>query len=67
MWITNRQLIWDNMNGATWFMNEKEYVLDYILVNERAERRIKEARILDRDDVESYHAAIEVDIEWKMS
>ena len=22
--------IWDTMNGATWFINEKEYVLDYI-------------------------------------
>ena len=26
---------WEGMNESTWFMNDKEYTLDYILVNEK--------------------------------
>ena len=41
-------------------MNEKEYALDYVLVNGAAEGKVDKAMILDV--VESDHAAIEVDI-----
>ena len=50
---------WEGMNEPTWFMNDKEYTLDYILVNEKGYGCIREAGVMDTHEVvESDHAAV---------
>ena len=50
---------WEGMNEPTWFMNDKEYTLDYILVNEKGYGCIREAGVMDTNEVvESDHAAV---------
>ena len=55
------------MKGAAWSINEKEYTLDYVLVNEAVKGNVDKAMILDEVDVvEGDHAVIEVDIIWRV-
>ena len=55
------------MNGPTWFSENSEFTLDYICVDDCALKRVQSAYILEREEVvESDHAAIGVDVEWKV-
>ena len=55
------------MKGATWFSENSEFTLDYICVNDCALKCLESAYIPERGDVlESDHAAVGVDVEWKM-
>ena len=55
------------MNGPTWFSENSEFTLDYICVDDCALRSVQSAYILGREEVvESDHAAIGVDVEWKV-
>ena len=52
------------MNEATWYTEEKKFTLDYVCMDGRGLK--KGASILDLGEViESDHAAIRVEIEWK--
>ena len=66
--VDDMNCISESMKGATWFSaEEKEFTLDYICVNDCALKCIENAYILERGDVvESDHAAVGVDVEWKM-
>ena len=51
----------DELNGHTWSMNDKEYTLDHVCVNERGLQCVKGAKILDIEEVvESDHAALDI-------
>ena len=41
----------DELNGPTWFMNDKEYTLDYVCANERGLQCVKGAKILGIEEV----------------
>ena len=59
--------VWERMNGPTWFSENSEFTLDYICVDDCALRSVQSAYILGREEVvESDHAAIGVDVEWKV-
>ena len=59
--------IWESMQGAAWFSENSEFTLDYICVNDCALKCIESAYTLERGDVVgSDHAAVGVDVEWKM-
>ena len=59
--------LWECMKGVTWFSENSEFTLDYICVNDCALKCIESAYILERRDfVECDHAAVRVDVEWKM-
>ena len=51
--------VWDGLNEATWYTEEKKFTLDYVCMDVIAS-------MLDLGEViESDHAAITVEIEWK--
>ena len=59
--------VWERMNGPTWFSENSEFTLDYICVDDCALKSVQSAYILEREEVvESDHAAIGVDVEWKV-
>ena len=59
--------IMESLKGATRCSENSEFTLDYICVNDCALKCIQSAYILERGDVvESDHAAVGVDVEWKM-
>ena len=56
----------DELNGPAWFMNDKEYTLDYVCVNERGLQCVKGAKIFDIEEVvESDYADLDIYLEWK--
>ena len=59
--------VWERMNGPTWFSENSEFTLDYICVDDCVLKSVQSAYILEREEVvESDHAAIGVDVEWKV-
>ena len=65
--LPNLNCIWESMKDATCFFRNSEFTLDYICVNDCALKCIESAYILDRGDVvEIDHAAVRVDVDWKM-
>ena len=59
--------VWDSMKGATWFSENSEFTLDYVCVNDSALTCVESAYILERGEVvESDHAAVRVNVEWKV-
>ena len=67
---TNLQImncVWERMSGPTWFSENSEFTLDYIGVDDCALKSVQSAYILEREEVvESDHAAVGVDVEWKV-
>ena len=58
--------VWDGLNEATWYTEEKKFTLDNVCMDERGLKKVVSASIFDLGEViESYHAAIRVGIEWK--
>ena len=58
--------VWDWLNEATWYTEEKKFTLDYVYMDRRGMKKVVHASILDIGEViESDHAAIRVDIAWK--
>ena len=58
--------VWDGLNEATWYTEEKKFTLDYVCMDGRGLKKVVGASILDLGEViESDHAAIRVEIEWK--
>ena len=59
--------VWESMNGATWFSEKSEFTLDYIGVDDCALKWVKSASVLERREVVgSDHAAVGVNVEWKV-
>ena len=55
----------DELNDPTWFMNDKEYTLDYVCANERGLQCVKGAKILGIEEVvESDHAGLDLCLHW---
>ena len=53
--------------GPTWFSDNSGFTLDYICVDDCALKSVHSAYILEREEVvESDHAAIGVDVKWKV-
>ena len=58
--------VWDGLNEATWYTEEKKLTLDYVCIDGRGLMKVVGASILDLGEViESGHAAIRVEIDWK--
>ena len=58
--------VWDGLNEATWYTEENKFTLDYVCMDGRGMKKVVSASILDLGEViESDHAAIRVEIEWK--
>ena len=58
--------VWDGLNEATRFTEEKKFTLDYMCMDGRGMKKVVGASIPDlREVIESDHAAIRVEIEWK--
>ena len=58
--------VWDGLNEATWYTETKKFTLDYVCMDGRSMKKVVSASILDlREVIESGHAAIRVEIEWK--
>ena len=58
--------VWDGLNEATWYTEEKKFTLDYVCMDGRGLKKVVSASIFDLGEViESDHAAIRVEIEWK--
>ena len=56
--------VWDELNEATWYTEEKKFTLDYVCMDGRDMKKVVRASILDIGEViESDHAAIRVEIE----
>ena len=54
------------LNEATWYTDENKFTLKYVCMDGRGLKKVVCASILDIGEViESDHAAITVDIEWK--
>ena len=59
--------VWDSMKGATWFSENIVFTLDYVYVNDSALKCVESAYIPERGEaVESDHAALGVNVEWKV-
>ena len=59
--------VWESMKGATWFSEKNEFTWDYIGLDDWALKCVGSAYILERGDViESDHAAVWVNVEWKV-
>ena len=56
--------VWDWLNEATWYTEEKKFTLDYVCVDGRGMKKIVSASDLG-EVIESYRVAIKVEIEWK--
>ena len=57
---------WGGLNEATWYTEEKRFTLDYVCMDGRGLKKVVSASIIDLGEViESDHAAIRVEIEWK--
>ena len=57
--------VWERMNGHTWFSENSEFTLDYSCDDDCAQKSVRSAYILEREEVvQSDHAAIGVDVEW---
>ena len=58
--------VWNGLNEATWYTEENKFTLDYVCMDGRGLNNVVGASILDLGEViESDHAAIRVEIEWK--
>ena len=58
--------VWDGLNEAAWYTEEKKFTLDYVCMDGRGLKKVVGASILDLGEViESDHASIRVEIEWK--
>ena len=58
--------VWDVLNKATWYTEEKRFTLDCVCMDGRGLKKVVRVSILDLEEViESDHAAIRVEIEWK--
>ena len=58
--------VWDWLNEATCYTEENKLTLDYVCMDGRGLKKVVSANILDLAEViESDHAAIRVEIEWK--
>ena len=58
--------VWDGLNESTWYTEDKKFTLDYVCMDGRGMKKVVSASILDLGEViESDHAAIRVEIEWK--
>ena len=58
--------VWDGLNEATWYTEEKKFTLYYVCMDGRGMKKVVVASILNLGEViESDHAAIRVEIEWK--
>ena len=59
--------IWESMKGATWFSENSEFILDYIGADDVYYRVWRVHILLERGEVvESDHAAVGVNMEWKV-
>ena len=55
---------WEGMDEPTWYQGEREYRLDYILMNTKAVEKVKKASIWEKEEIiESDHCALMVDME----
>ena len=58
--------VWDGLNEATWYTEEKKFTLDYVCMDGRGHEESCGCQYTDLGEViESDHAAIRVEIEWK--
>ena len=58
--------VWDWLNEATWYTEEKKFTLNYVCMDGRGLKKVVGASIPDLEEViESDHATIRVEIEWK--
>ena len=58
--------VWDGLNEAIWYTEEKKFTLDYVCMDGRGMKKVVGASILDLGEViESDHSSIRVEIEWK--
>ena len=58
--------VWDGLNEATWYTEENKFTLEYVCMDGRGMKKVVSTSILDFGEViESDHAAIRVEIEWK--
>ena len=56
--------VWDGLNEATWYTEEKKFTLDYVCMDGRGLKKVVGVSILDLGDViESDYAEIRVEIE----
>ena len=46
-----RNCVWKRMSGATWFMDDREFTLDYVSINREGIICVVEAVIMDEVDV----------------
>ena len=59
--------VWKGMSGATWFIDARQFTLDYVCIDREGLACVVEAVIMDEVDVVySDHAAVSVSIEWKV-
>ena len=59
--------VWESIKGATCFSEKSEFTLDYISVGDCALKCVESAYILERREVvESDHAVVGVNAEWKV-
>ena len=57
---------WEWLNEATWYTEENKFTLNYVCMDGRGINKVVSASIFDLGEViESDHAAIRVEIEWK--
>ena len=55
--------VWDGLNEATWYTDEKKFTLGYVCMDGRGMKKVVGASILDLGEViDSDHAAIRVEI-----
>ena len=58
--------VWDGLNEATWYTEEKTFTLNYVCMDGRSLKKVVGTSILDlREVIDSDHVAIRVEIEWK--
>ena len=59
--------VWDSMKGVTWFSDNSVFTLNYVCVNDSALKCVESSYILERwYVVESDHAVVGVNAEWKV-
>ena len=52
--------VWDGLNEATWYTKEKTFALDYVCMDGRGLKKVDLGEVIESD-----HATIRVEIEWK--
>ena len=58
--------VWDGLNEATWYTEEKKFTLDFVCMDGRGMKNVVRVSIFDLGKlIETDHAAIRFEIEWK--